>query len=754
MILRRAVRLTLVCVAALACPISPSPLWADILAGSYRTGELFRLHDVTGEEVADPIPQGTAGLDSVAGLAVGPDGNIYVSNQDQVTGGGNILVFNGATGAPVGDGLFVAFDDAMHPTSQPGPLRFNADGTRLYVSDFGGSTVRVFDSATGDELPPAAMGISPVGGLAFAPNGDLFVGNFGTSAVIRVRNGVQSTFIASGNGPITTPASLLVLPDGDLLVVSMFANQVHRYGTTGNSGAYKGVFADLGLIGDEPELTKYPSDLSIDADGNVMLAVLGATNPPDNRGEILRYSLVDGVVAGDPHEEPLVEAYPSLSSAAWIASPGAVPGDYNNGGAVGPEDYDKWKNDYGKWVAKGGGADGNGDGIVNAADYTYWRDRLPSAAGGGGEVSGLVAVPEPSAATMALLTGAVAVLWRRRGPAPRVADHAPASRSGFSLIELLVVIGIIAVLIAILLPALASSRASADRTACANNLRQLGVAIQHYESAHGHLPSGAIMKPFLPEPRLAPTFFRWSALALITPHLERSAQHDALDLSLPLYAGDNPLSVTVRSDHASIVALLLPEFLCPSDAGQRVHAEFGPTNYVVCGGSGAEGGTPIDANGAFFANSQTRMSNFTDGASNTAIVSESVLGQPLPDNHDPQTEYKFTFASPLSEEGCAAANQWNYRDPRGFAWASGEYRCALYNHYQTPNSQAFDCIGVSIGGPNRYTAFGWRAARSRHIGGVNVGLADAAVRFVDERVDRSVWQAMSTIAGGETVVLP
>lgn len=404
------------------------PCYADFLGGTYtgtvssELGQVFRFHDQTGAELPGSIPSGSAGIDSVAGLAVGPDGRIYVSSQDQVTGGGAIFAFDGATGAPVGSGPFINFSDAAHPNSQPGPLRFGPNGN-LYVADFGttsvftGSHVRVF-SPSGVELAPAATFLNKVGGLTFAPNGDLYIGNFGTNSIVRVHEGTMSTFIPS-DGNIGWPSSTLILPDGDLLVVSMRNNKVLRYTTGGATGIYRGVFAELPLMGDELDNppTNYPSDLSFDADGNVMLAVLGPTTlPHDNRGQILRYGLAEGVVAGFPLG-PLVQDYPPLSSAVWIASPNAILGDYNSSGQVEPNDYIKWKNDYGKWVAKGGGADGNGDGIVNAADYTVWRNAFS-------EISGLGAttVPEPSAVLL-LGIGAVAVLFAPRSSYVRTSDE-------------------------------------------------------------------------------------------------------------------------------------------------------------------------------------------------------------------------------------------------------------------------------------------------------------------------------------------
>jgi hypothetical protein len=265
--------------------------------------------------------------------------------------------------------LFARLRTESQPGGAPGPLRFGPDGN-LYVSDFGGTTVRVFHGATGAELPPAATGFGPPGGLTFAPNGDLYVGNFGTSAVIRVTNGAQSPFILSGNGPILTPSSLLFVPNGDVLVVSMFANQIHRYSST---GAYLGVFAHIEPIVPPVDVTNYPSDITFDAEGNVVVAVLGATNPPDNAGQVLRYALQEGSVAG-LLLNTLVDKYPPISSIAWIRSPDAVAGDFNGDRAVDAADFDRWRADFGKWVAKGGGADASGNGVVDAADYVAWRN--------------------------------------------------------------------------------------------------------------------------------------------------------------------------------------------------------------------------------------------------------------------------------------------------------------------------------------------------------------------------------------------
>jgi prepilin-type processing-associated H-X9-DG protein len=156
-------------------------------------------------------------------------------------------------------------------------------------------------------------------------------------------------------------------------------------------------------------------------------------------------------------------------------------------------------------------------------------------------------------------------------------------------------------------------------------------------------------------------------------------------------------------------------------------------------------------------NSQVAPAKIIDGMSKTALASESRLGQPQDGSfHDPQTEYKFAFGSPISDTICTAANQWNMSDPRGFAWVNGEFRCGLYNHYYLPNSSTPDCMGVQLGGgvQVQFTPYGWRTARSAHPGGVNLIFADGSLQFITDAIDMEVWRAISTIAGNEVAGLP
>ena len=344
-------------------------------------------------------------------------------------------------------------------------------------------------------------------------------------------------------------------------------------------------------------------------------------------------------------------------------------------------------------------------------------------------------------------------------------------RNAFTLVELLVVIAIIGALIALLLPAVQNARETARRTQCLNNLKQTGVALQNHHAARNYLPSAAMSKSYSKDERHPHSFYRWSALAQLLPYMEQETLHKLLDLSLPLYmpGAGYPISAPNKAG----ISQLLPGFLCPSDLGAPVKEHMGPTNYAVCSGSGAGGGTPFDTDGAFYVNSETTFGDVTDGSSNTIAVSESLIGEDTVRDSSgafssamPERGYKFILGfggSPdLTDFKCNGSMNYNSsagngNDPRGFAWCSGEYRSAAYNHYYPPNAKQFDCItSVTVdptpppAQPILYSAYGWRAARSGHPGGVNGAMLDGSVRFFNESIDLVAWQALATRGNAET----
>jgi prepilin-type N-terminal cleavage/methylation domain-containing protein/prepilin-type processing-associated H-X9-DG protein len=342
-----------------------------------------------------------------------------------------------------------------------------------------------------------------------------------------------------------------------------------------------------------------------------------------------------------------------------------------------------------------------------------------------------------------------------------------AFRRGFTLIELLVVIAIIGVLIALLLPAVQRAREGARRTQCINNLKQIGVALHNYHDA---------MKVFPPNLTPGASFNYsaggWGVLAFLNPYLEQTNVYNLMDVSLPTYVRDGAGVTTLAGGHLGTiqaVQTIVPTFLCPSGISRSVDGGYGvtrmgPTNYCANQGSGidtlngdpTQNGSPLNADGVFFANSAIRLDDITDGTTSTACFSESILGEgptssaTLPSTVDPRRVYAylgFTSGIQLTESACASPPFYNLAQRRQFNWYAGEIRCAAYNHYYAPNSDFMDCLfnNADFG----FTAMGWKGARSLHPGGVNLMFCDGSARFIGEQIDRRIWTAISTRAGRE-----
>lgn len=301
-------------------------------------------------------------------------------------------------------------------------------------------------------------------------------------------------------------------------------------------------------------------------------------------------------------------------------------------------------------------------------------------------------------------------------------------RPGFTLIELLVVIAIIAVLIGLLLPAVQKVREAANRMACSNNLKQIGLAMHNYHTTLNTFPPARNPFPLV-----------HSAQARLLPYMEQDNLSRLVNYSV---GPSDPLNQTASET-------LLKLYLCPSDRtqGRVPGSTHGGINYVANVGSGTiNHGTIADGDGVF---TQVPLSikDLLDGTSNTAAFSESILGNGVTSTgtapSDPLREI-LRIPSPglPTPEACASGTNGVWGGNRGAKWIDGHYGNALYNHYYQPNSPTWDC-GVS--GNQR----GLWSARSGHPGGVQLLLCDGSVRFVRQDLQLPVWRALSTRGGGE-----
>jgi prepilin-type N-terminal cleavage/methylation domain-containing protein/prepilin-type processing-associated H-X9-DG protein len=357
-------------------------------------------------------------------------------------------------------------------------------------------------------------------------------------------------------------------------------------------------------------------------------------------------------------------------------------------------------------------------------------------------------------------------------------------RSAFSLIELLVVMAIIAILIGLLVPAVQRVRESASRVQCANNMKQIALAVLQYEVATKRLPPAGIgygwcrVSAGFPSD---PQALNQNGLSLLLHYLEQGPLDASLDrtqsfafamspygappvISWPIDLNENPQqngSALVGGNpftnpNVAWMSTLLPVFLCPSDPGNPLiqpdgwqppippwYTAYSPTPYhqgaktnydfvaswlelEYCNCWPKMGGQQY----MFGQNSNCPIAQVTDGMSNTFMLAETCL-----------------------EVAGGTCPTWGYR---GYVMPGIDPGPAPNPQPQAINFASFPPTPVSLGFPqgiNQWsgtygTLSTWGSAGSLHPGGCNFAMGDGTVRWVAQSVDPIILGYMSSIADG------
>ncbi|QDT64684.1 DUF1559 domain-containing protein [Calycomorphotria hydatis] len=305
----------------------------------------------------------------------------------------------------------------------------------------------------------------------------------------------------------------------------------------------------------------------------------------------------------------------------------------------------------------------------------------------------------------------------------------------FTLVELLVVIAVIGVLIALLLPAVQQAREAARRSSCTNNLKQIGLALHNYASAHSVFPPGAVSTTTTSGSNWCRTETSQSNqrapwTVLILPYLEQTALYNEFRFEEKFTSWVGSTDYEGSTTNRAAVRLPAPTvYRCPSDpvSGAEEVAinyrgvqggETSPSSRCYYGPS--TNGDFFYQNGVLYVNSKVAFRNLTDGSSNVFMAGESHYNTTR-SNTRSSVYQSWASASNPSTKGPLLGN---------LAAADGGVNAGVTDP-QLPNSPSAD--------PRDETAY---LFGSYHVGGCHMMMADGSVHFISENIDLDTFRSL------------